>query len=271
MKPLLTLMTTFLMLAAFNPMALAQFDEAASQENLQANPADPLTMVPVTVDPNAIDPNFFDPNSVDPNANPAQGGTLTAPMIVGVIPSSQFKDFRHGIQFESTSGVTPGLKILQIDPMSLGQRNGLEVGDVILAVNGRNVSTQFDFENAFRTLPATVTSVSITVLNIRTGNPQPMRYELRTDAGSYQTNFGRIDLIQTPTNVAGVTLLEGKLMFYDGSISQVRGTLSGNTFRGTSTTSSRVAAPIELTKVGSMFDGTVTQGRPHRIVFVKRN
>ncbi len=189
-------------------------------------------------------------------------------LVAGAIPTFKFDDHQNGITFESNGGVTPGLKVLSVDEFSLGQRNGLETGDVVLKVGRTRVSSETDLRNAFNSIPLTTLSVRLSILNVRTGASQPMTYELTTEAGSYQTNFGRVDLVQTPTNTPGVSLLEGTLHFYSGAIAEIKGTLSGNSFRGNSTSPLRGAAPFELTLNGSMFEGHVTQGRKRRFVFV---
>ncbi len=257
-KSVALFISTFLTIVTCSS-AFAQFEEFATELDASSIPADQ-------------DPAIIESDTIIVENDPVpSGGFQTAPMVRGSIPTSQFNNVQHGIQFESTGGLSAGLKILQVEPMSLAQRNGLESGDVILAVNGRSVSSQADFENALRSSRTATSWIPVTVLNVRTGNDQSIKYELISDAGSYQSNFGRLDLTQQPTNNPGVSLLEGTLRFYDGKTSQIKGTLSGNTFRGTSTSPSRAPAPFELTKVGNLFEGTVTQGRPLRFILVKRN
>ena len=188
----------------------------------------------------------------------------------GAIPATTFNSPRHGVTCESTGGATPGVKITGVNQFSLATRNGLETGDVILTLNGIRTDTEADLKLALQRVARTTVSVPIEVLNVRTGGIERTQYSLTNEAGSYLTNFGRIDMTQMPTSTPGVSVLEGTLSFKKAGVtSQIKGTLSGNTFRGNSTMAGRAAAPFELTKDGDMFEGFVTQGKKRRFVFLK--
>lgn len=206
----------------------------------------------------------FDDSDTTQNSPPATAGALK----VGSVPKKQFSDARNGMSLESNS-VTAGLKVIKVAKFSLGERNGLEEGDVILSVNRTKVSSSTDLQNAFNAVGKNVKNIPMQVLNVRTGQPISFTYHLTTVAGQYQSNFGTISLTETPTNTQGVSLLEGELHFPNGGSSMVKGTLSGNQFRGTSTHKVHGTAALVLTKGKNFFDGTVTQNNKHRILFVK--
>lgn len=288
MKLCTTLLSAAIFALAGGQTIFAQFEELSGElDNAPAftDPQDPGLPgqdpeflpedpgVPVA-DPGVpvIEPEFpaDEPIVDDPNipveVNSAALNRGNAPIQIG-----RFKNSRHGIQFESTGGLTRGLKILAVDKVGLARTNGIEAGDVILNFNGRSISSPADLENATRAVPSSVAWVPLTVLDVRTGQAHSMRYQMLTNAGSYQSNFGRLELVQMPSQNAGVSVLEGTLFFYDGKTSQVRGTIAGSTFVGTSTFPGRSPAPFELEKVGGVFEGFVTQGRQMRFIMVRRN
>ena len=77
-----------------------------------------------------------------PATNPSSStGSAKAGFRVAAVPTSQFRDVIHGITLESNGGLTPGLKVVGVDNFSLGQRNGLEDGDVILEIDRITVSS----------------------------------------------------------------------------------------------------------------------------------
>ena len=182
----------------------------------------------------------------------------TAPIAQAfVVPMpARFNDALNGLELEE-SQVLLGLTVTQVDNFGLGKRNGLERGDTILRVNGRQVANETDFRAAFSSIPATTATVVMEVNNVKTGQPLTVNYVLSNDAGIYQSNWGRVELMND--KIPGDFV--GSITFYNGAIATVSGKLRAGQLSGTTQNRKFGAGSFQINKQNkNKFDGTVTQG-----------
>ncbi|GEM_PF-2046949 len=212
------------------------------------------------------------------NQEVAEALVKNAPVFPGTTPKplatpGKFSDVGNGMVLEVVNfGFGSGLKVIDVNKLGLAHRNGLEKGDIVTMVHGKSTQSSNELENAFKSIPKSAFSVEMEVINIRTGNSQKLPYVMSTDAGEYQTNFGRLELTEMPTADPAETAVTGSLFFYSGIKSTITGSLKAGFFRGTSNAPGNPQATLQMSKNGQMFEGTVTQnGKTFPLFVIRRN
>lgn len=242
MKRFIALLTASVIVIALSQASMAQFRESDKNANPGQTTSQPQKAGMVIEDP-------LKPTVVVPGGSPRNPVTKTA-----FDPHGQFT-------FETLS-FGNGIRIKSLDKFGLGARNGLEPGDVIKEFNGRAISNQRDLDNAIKSIPKTASGIFIKVVDVNSGTTQNAPYQLTTNAGFYVTNFGELELTESPTTQAGVTNWSGTLFFKNKNLgsSAISGTLSNGRFAGTSTHKKfgvkNVSLQTDIT--GNMFQGTIS-------------
>lgn len=199
------------------------------------------------------------------SATPKKGTPGVVKNLIGHQPVL-FKNALNGMSLESHNG--SGLKVKKVEKFSLAQRNGLEIGDIILNIGGTQINNGADVDKAFKSV---ANSVTMDVVNVNNGNVLSFQYMMTTAAGSYLTNFGKLDLVESPTNLPSATNLSGTLRLNGGGTTKINGTLSNNRFIGTSVHATAGTANFQLDHKGNLFVGHVNQGGKIDFAFIKQN
>jgi len=150
----------------------------------------------------------------------------SAPPVSPVNPNAF--GLRNGLTLAPMNGViSSGLEVIAVQPFSVAESSGLEVGDILVSLSGSPVNDEAELIAVLASLPPNTLAVGMEVLDVKTGSTVNGRYFFRSFSGVYQSNLGRVELKQKGDEI------KAKLVSYKNFEASMVGRLIGNTVSGT--------------------------------------